>query len=328
MLSGGCLLSTKRHRNLGVVVTRTWTRQELLQNKTVQTLLQQCTFPAPGTPISCGVSGGPDSTALLVLAVASGCRVTAEHVDHQLREESHKEAFLVEKTAKSLGAGFVGHSVRVEAGPNLEARAREARYGVLPFGVATGHTMEDQAETVLLNLLRGAGPAGLRGIEPGYRHPILALRRADTVELCETLGIETFHDPSNSQTIYRRNQVRHLVIPLLCDVAQRDIVPMLARSADLVRDTYKFFDATASSLIDDPTDTRKLLGVDEVVARHALYRWLKTVTPEGKTLDAATVDRVMGVVRGDNVATQLPGGLTLKRTKGKLEIMGVETKKT
>ena len=127
-------------------------------------LLERCTFPSAGTPVVCAVSGGPDSTALLVLACAAGLQVEAVHVDHGLRPESAGEAAVVEATAARFGASFRAVAVHVGAGPNLEARARTARYAQLPPDVLTGHTADDQAETVLINLLRGSGTAGLAGM--------------------------------------------------------------------------------------------------------------------------------------------------------------------
>ena len=137
----------------------------------VSDLVPRCSFPPPGTAFDCAVSGGPDSLALLVLAAAAGCLVTAIHVDHGLRAGSDAEAAVVARAAVLVGARFVAEKVVVGAGPNLEARARAARLASLPPGVATGHTMDDQAETILLNLLRGSGADGLAGMEPGSAAP-------------------------------------------------------------------------------------------------------------------------------------------------------------
>ena len=116
--------------------------------QSVADLLPRCSFPPPGAALFCAVSGGADSLALLVLAVAARCDVTAIHVDHGLRPESAGEAAVVAEAAALLGARFVAEKVSVRPGPNLEARARAARFSVLPDGVATGHTMDDQAETI------------------------------------------------------------------------------------------------------------------------------------------------------------------------------------
>src|SRR3954452_4130299 len=94
-------------------------------------LLPRTTFPSPGTAVTCAVSGGADSLALLVLACAAGCRVTAVHVDHGLRQGSDREAEVVAEAARRVGAGFRSERVEVGHGPNLEARARAARFSVL-----------------------------------------------------------------------------------------------------------------------------------------------------------------------------------------------------
>src|SRR5436853_503726 len=164
----------------------------------VERLLARCTFPPAGVPVTCAVSGGADSLALLVLAVAAGCNVTAVHVDHGLRPGSAAEADVVATAAGQYGAAFRAATALVDPGPNLEARARAARYAALPDDVLTGHTADDQAETVLLNLLRGAGIDGLAGMRPDRRRPLLALRRRETAALCEAFELEPVSYPSNT----------------------------------------------------------------------------------------------------------------------------------
>ena len=156
----------------------------------------------------CGVSGGADSLALLVLAVAVGCRVTAVHVDHGLREGSQSEAALVAAVAEQFGARFRSERVSLEPGTNLEARGRAARHGILGPDAALGHTADDRAETILMNLLRGAGPDGLAGIRPGPRHPIVELRRSETEAVCAIEGLEPFFDPTNLDPMFLRHRVR------------------------------------------------------------------------------------------------------------------------
>ena len=209
----------------------------------------------PGAPVTCAVSGGPDSLALLALATHAGCRVTAVHVDHGLRPGSAAEADVVRAAAERFGAGFRAEVVAVAPGPNLEARARAARYGVLPPDVLTGHTADDQAETVLLNLVRGAGLDGLAGMGPA-RRPLRRLRRRETVALCAELGLCPVVDPTNTDPAFRRNRVRHELIPLLEAIAARDVVPVLARQADLVRDDAALLDELAAAI--DPTDAGAL----------------------------------------------------------------------
>ena len=282
----------------------------------VSDLLSRCTFPPPGTSLPCAVSGGADSLALLVLAVAAGCDATAIHVDHGLRAGSEAEAGVVAAAAAILGARFESRRVAVALGPNLEARARAARLSALPPDVATGHTMDDQAETVLVNLLRGAGPDGLSGMAPGPRHPLLALRRAETHALCAELGLVPVHDPSNDDPAFVRNRVRHELLPLCAAVAGRDPVPLLARQAAVLRDETELMDALAADAVPDPTDARSLSGAPRPLARRALRRWLRAA--EGHPPSLAEVERVLSVASGDAVATELSGGRRVSRSRGRL----------
>ena len=178
-----------------------------------------------------------------------------------------------EKAAARFGAGFVALKVSVETGPNLEARARAARYAALPPGVATGHTQDDQAETVLLNLLRGAGPDGLAGMRAGPTHPILALRRSDTRQLCTTLALTPVEDPSNDDVAYLRNLIRHDLLPAMSAAAARDLVPILARQATHFAAESDLLDELAAAL--DPTDARALAAAPAALGRRAIRRRLR-----------------------------------------------------
>jgi tRNA(Ile)-lysidine synthase len=272
------------------------------------------------------VSGGADSLALLVLASRAGLDAVAVHVDHGLRPGSAREAELVAAAAARFGLGFESRPVEVQPGPDLEARARRARYDALPPGVMTGHTMDDQAETVLLNVLWGAGLDGLAGIRPTAdgrpRRPLLRIRRAETAALCESVALTPVQDPSNLDPRFRRNRVRREVLPLLCDVAGRDVVPVLARQADLLSADAELLDDLAAPL--DPTDTRVLRGAPLPLARRAIRRWLRSPAAfadhEAHPPSAAEVARVLGVVRGEAAACELAGGRRVRRSGGRLDV--------
>jgi tRNA(Ile)-lysidine synthase len=229
-------------------------------------LLARCTFPAPGSTVTCAVSGGPDSSALLVLAVAAGLEVTAVHVDHGLRPGSDTEAEVVAALARRVGAGFRSVAAPVDPGPDLEARARAERHRAVGPDALFGHTADDQAETVLLRLLRGTGPTGLAAMTAD-RHPLLGLRRRETVALCERLGIAPVEDPTNASPVHTRNRIRHEVLPLLDDVAGRDVVPLLCRLASLAGEQAELLDRLALDL--DPTDARALAAAPPPVAAAA-----------------------------------------------------------
>ncbi|MEM9561314.1 MAG: tRNA lysidine(34) synthetase TilS [Actinomycetota bacterium] len=292
-------------------------------DRLVADLLSRCTFPEPAAPSSgrpaeaiAGVSGGADSLALLVLATAAGLPVTAVHVDHGLRPGSAAEADVVAVAAERFGAGFRSERVVVEPGSDLEQRARDARLAVLGVTAMTGHTADDQAETVLLNLMRGAGPPGLAAMAPGPRHPILGLRRSETEALCRAVGLDPVADPSNRDPRFRRNRVRNELLPLIGDIADRDPVPLLARTAALARAVRDHVDGEAADL--DPTDTATLAQAPLPVAQAALRRWL--ADERGHPPSAAELDRVMAVVDHEVVACQISGGRRIARSRGRLRI--------
>ena len=268
-------------------------------------------------------SGGPDSTALAVLAVAAGRSVTLHHVDHGIRPDGAAEAAVVRELAARLEAEVVTHVVELAAGGGLEDQARQARRGVLPPGTATGHTMDDQAETVLGNLLRGSGAAGIAAMRSGPEHPLLSLRRSETHALCARLGLDTIDDPSNRDLALRRNDIRHRLLPLAADVAGRDVVPLLARTAELLRADDDVLAAVASAQLPDPTDARALASAPTPLASRVVRTWLAEARPDpgdAHPPSAAEVTRVLAVARHEVRATELAGGRRVSRSHGRLRL--------
>jgi tRNA(Ile)-lysidine synthase len=287
-----------------------------LADPSPERLAGRCTFPAAGTALVCGVSGGADSLTLLVLAVAAGCVVTAVHVDHGLRPGSAGEADVVADACRRFGAVFRSERVVLSDGPNLEDRARRARRAVLGPDAATGHTADDQAETVLANLLRGAGVNGLAGMRAGPRHPLLGLRRTETVALCRQLGLHPVSDPSNDDPRFLRNRVRHELVPLCCAIAGRDVVPVLARQAGVLAGDADLLDAVASLI--DPEDAHALADAPDPVARRSIRGWLLGQGGHPPPLEA--VERVLEVARRERRATEVPGGRRVARARGRLSL--------
>jgi len=290
-----------------------------------QELLRRSTFPPAGSSFVCAVSGGPDSLAMLALAVAGGCRAHALHVDHGLRPGSREEASIVQAAANELGATCHTATVRVPDGPDLEARARLARYEVLPAGALVGHTADDQAETLVLNLLRGTGLDGLAGMRAeggGHRkvlRPILGLRRSETAALVSALGLPVVTDASNYEVRFRRNRVRFEILPLLADVAGRDPVPLLARTAALLAADAELLVSLAESL--DPTDARALQAAPRPLASRALREWLREgQSPERHPPSQQELQRAWLVVTGMARACELSGGRRLSRRAGRLRL--------
>lgn len=268
----------------------------------------------------CAFSGGPDSTALLVLAVAAGCDVSAVHVDHGLRATSATEADAARELAAALGVPCTVLRVALSAGPNLEARAREARRRVVPAGALTGHTADDRAATLLLNLLRGAGADGLAAMGPAPTRPILDLRRADTVALCAARGLQPVVDPSNRDPRFVRNRIRDELVPLMAAIAGRDVVPILVRTATVLADDAALARSQADGL--DATDARALATWAPPLARRVLRQWLTGVGGSSSyPPDSATVERVLQVATGERRACEISGGIRVERHRQRLRIV-------
>lgn len=284
-------------------------------------MVARCHFPPSGSAVSCAVSGGADSTALLALAVAASLDVTAVHVDHGLRETSRADGEVVAEIATAWGAGTLTHRVVVAEGPNLEARAREARRRVLPQDTLYGHTADDLAETVLLRILRGTGPSGLAAMSP-QTHPLLGLRRADTVALCEHLGVEPLEDPTNTSPRFTRNRVRHEVIPLLDDVAGRDVVPLLCRLAELAGEDADLIADAASML--DPTDATALSAAPPALASAAFRGWWQRRTASAYPPGREATARVLRVASGESRSCDVVGGWRVSRSAGRLSLVPPE----
>lgn len=284
-------------------------------------LVARCQFPAAGTEVTCAVSGGADSTALLALSIAAGLVVRVVHVDHGLRPSSGADARHVVELSRSWGVPAEVVEVHLTDGPDLEARARAARQAALPHGTLHGHTADDQAETVLLRLLRGTGPHGLAAMSTDT-HPMLALRRADTVDVCAHLGVQPRHDPTNEQPRFTRNRVRHEVLPLLADVAGRDVVPLLARLAELSARQQAALEGVSSAL--DPTDAPAVAAAPSSVAAAALRSWWCATTGEQHPPDRAALERVLAVASGDTRSCDVRGGWRVARTAGRLRLEHVD----
>ena len=200
----------------------------------------------PG-PVVVAVSGGADSTALLLILAALadelGIVIHVAHFDHRTRpKQSAEDADFVAKLANRMGAPIrVG---RADKPTKTEDAARIARYDFLrraaqeigATAIATGHTRDDQAETVLLHLTRGSGLAGLAGMRPlreGIARPLLTIGRADTVTVCRAARIRPRTDPTNRSLKFARNRVRLEVLPQLAKINPRatEAIARLAEAA-------------------------------------------------------------------------------------------------
>ena len=226
----------------------------------VKKTIEDYAMLSKGDRVVVGVSGGADSIALLYILHSLNeleLDITAAHLNHGLRgEEADRDASFVEKTASSLGIGFEQKRVETlsykeEKKLSLEDAARELRYeffdevyGTLGADkIATAHTQNDQAETVLMRLLRGSGLKGLSGISPvsrGYLvRPLLFTNRSEIEEYLSSRGIEWVDDSSNESDVFLRNRIRRELIPLLKSYNPK-VTQTLARTAEVLQSDYEF----------------------------------------------------------------------------------------
>ncbi|MFI1463043.1 tRNA lysidine(34) synthetase TilS [Nocardia carnea] len=213
--------------------------------------------PAEST-VAVALSGGADSLALTAAAVAEATTVDALVVDHRLQAGSDEVAATAAATARALGCRSVRVlPVEVNGPGGMEAAARTARYealggarGELP--VLLGHTLDDQAETVLLGLGRGSGARSIQGMAPfdePWGRPLLDVRREITRQFCADLGLAPYEDPHNLSPEFTRVRLRTEVLPLLEDVLGGSAAVALSRTAELLREDNAALDEFAAELL-------------------------------------------------------------------------------
>jgi tRNA(Ile)-lysidine synthase len=233
------------------------------------------------------LSGGPDSLALTA-AAARVLPTTALIVDHGLQPGS--AAVAEEALRQALDFGCVDAkvlAVQVDTIGGPESAARTARYAALDDArsgspVLIGHTLDDQAETVLLGLGRGSGPrsiSGMRPYDPPWGRPLLALRRAETEAACAELGVTAWRDPHNADPRFTRVRLRSEVLPLLEEVLGGGVAEALARTAAALQDDVDVLDAAAAEQHDaaragEGLDVAVLAPLPAAIRRRVVRAWL------------------------------------------------------
>ncbi|HEX5704976.1 MAG TPA: tRNA lysidine(34) synthetase TilS [Pyrinomonadaceae bacterium] len=351
----------KSHRKqAGRAVARNAHRQQPI-SKFARALLREwrtLTLPLSDAVVVVGVSGGADSVGLflaldeLIKANKLNIRIVVAHLDHRLRKKSGDDARWVRELATRLGHEATIKRAPIKSlarrsGDNLEQAARLTRYKWFAEVaqkrgaelVLTAHTMDDQAETVLLNLLRGSGTDGMGGMEPvrllngaGKRmlaRPLLAWAgRRDTEGLCRARGIDFRQDEMNVDEAFARVRVRRQLLPIMRSFNPR-ITEALARTAELLRDDSRALDSAAQRLLDLSTDTSAklhqlrtdlLADVPPALRRRALRLWLEQRRGDLRRLELVHVRAVENLVtqnRGGRTI-ELPGGSTVSCKSGLL----------
>ncbi|OHF36325.1 tRNA lysidine(34) synthetase TilS [Corynebacterium sp. HMSC074A01] len=269
--------------------------------------------------VTIGLSGGPDSLALVAAAAAEQQPARAVVVDHGLQPGSAGVAKRAAAQARALGVPAEVVAVSVDRSDNLEAAAREARYAALFAShneVWVAHTADDQAETLLLGALRG-NPAGMEARAGRLVRPFLHLRRADTVGACAELGLTTWDDPMNQDPAYRRVAIRTQIIPALTELLGGDAVPALASTADRIAQSNAVIRGLAQPA--GPMRCDDLKALPGVVRRSRIHAWLvdHNVHPNGAQLDA--IERLVTHWRGQ-VGVDLAQGVRVRRVDGTLQL--------
>jgi tRNA(Ile)-lysidine synthase len=316
----------------------------------------------PGETVLVAFSGGPDSTALLSLFLAVRrelrLKLALAHFNHRLRPEAKQDEAFARATAKRLRLPIVVGSKDVEAHArrrkmNLEEAGRELRYAFLRDAakklgaarIATGHTADDQAETVLMRILRGTGPRGLGGIRPraenGVIRPLLGIERKDLARWLAARRLDFRTDESNFDLRFFRNRVRHEALPLLRRIEPR-VVAHLGRLAHILQDEEDARDgkppsapaADEAGLIPPlkgrpagrTLDARALALQPRALARRAVRSFLGRVRGTLCGVSFAAVESVLDLADGKK--TTLPGGLMLERSRGMIAVASPRLRKT
>jgi tRNA(Ile)-lysidine synthase len=304
-----------------------------------------CADLGPGQRLVVACSGGADSVALAAATVfearAAGWLVGAAVVDHQLQQGSAHVAGGVRDLVQTLGcdpADVLTVDV-AGSGSGPEGDARAARYRALtayaaPLGavVLLGHTLDDQAETVLLGLARGSGVRSLSGMPPtwpGFRRPLLGVSRQLTHEACAALGLAVWEDPHNSDPRFARVRVRDEVLPVLERTLGPGVARALARTAELARQDADALDALAGDLLrrallpgGDGLSVAALQAAPAAIRRRVLRRWaVDAGVPAGDLTAAHTeaVERLVTAWHGQ-LGVDLPGRVRAYRRVGELRL--------
>jgi tRNA(Ile)-lysidine synthase len=296
-----------------------------------------------GSLVLVACSGGPDSLALAAatgsVTPRLGLRAGLITVDHGLQDGSADRAAAV--AAWATGAGLAPVAVAtvdvagLPGGP--EAAARTARYAALDAAaeqhgaaaVLLGHTRDDQAETVLLALARGAGLRGLAGMSPdrgGYLRPLLDVSRADTRKACAALGLVTWDDPHNTDPAYARSRVRADVLPALVAALGPGVVGNLARTATLAAADNAALDTLAAAALaaartsGGGLSAARLAEAPDALRTRALHAWARELGVPGGALSyrhVAALEALATDWHGQG-PTMLPGGIAVARRAGDL----------
>jgi len=309
-------------------------------------------LPFGGKTIVIAVSGGADSMSLL-LAVHDLVkrkklfhRVVVAHFNHGLRgKESNGDERFVAQQAERLGFQFVVGSASLSKKGNLEQTARNARYNFLTkvarendaFAVIVAHTQNDQAETLLFNLIRGSGPDGLagmrqvRGLEDGVLliRPLLSwASRPDTKEFCEQNGVKYRTDRMNADEKYSRVRIRRKILPRLAEINPK-IVETLARTAGLMHRSAEVGAVVSTDNLNGKLAIKDLKPLKSPELYSTLRSWLRVERGNLRSLQLKHIEAIARLIlsRKGGSTVELPGGGKVVKQGGSLRFTNIKVEK-
>lgn len=313
----------------------------------------------PGEKILVGVSGGPDSVALLHILIKLGeqlgISLHVAHLNHMFRgEDAERDALMVVELARHLGVPYTVSSFDVPGyrrarGMSAQEAAREVRYRFFEeeaakagaAKIALGHHADDQAETILIKFLRGTGPSGLKGILPVrdgyYIRPLLEVRRRDIERYCEENNLPTAQDVSNLKPVYTRNRIRLELIPQLEKKYNANLVPALVRLGHIIRDEDVYLEEQTALVFGQISvgqgdngvklETQGILEQAPALQRRVVRCAWRKVTGTSLNLSYEQVESVLELIKGGATGDKvvLPQGVCASRGFNYIEIcMDVE----
>lgn len=312
-----------------------------------------------GDKVVIGVSGGPDSITLLNalynLKDKLGCELVVAHVNHQIREEAEAETEYVIDFCNRLGVECFVKRVNVIAKSadekiGTEEAGRKARYDffeevlnkVGANKIATAHNANDNAETVLMNIFRGAGTSGLKGIEPirdnKYIRPLIECERKDIEEYCERLNLQPKIDKSNFENVYTRNKVRNILIPEIKEMFNPNIIEALNKLSVVARQENDYLQNVSNQILNNDLiisynkedkmlilDLKKFNKLDIVIRKRIVLSCIEKVMGSTQGIEKIHVDDIIKLCQNNigNKFTMPNKNLKISVGKGKIEICNV-----
>jgi tRNA(Ile)-lysidine synthase len=295
-----------------------------------------------GDTVLIGVSGGPDSLALLYalhcIKKEHSLKLFIAHLDHMLRKDSSSDAEFVKKTASKLGIPVSSGRINVKAiaeKGSLEEIARNARLGFLfqtakkikADKIALGHNLDDRAETVLMRMLRGSGMYGLSGILPkrmlyGFCivRPLIETRRKDIENFLKRKKIKPRIDISNSQDIYFRNKIRNKLLPFLEKDYNPNIKEVLSNTAEIIGYDYDYLNLRArnhSTFLKSKTDIKKFLALHPSMQRSLLRLHINRLKKDTRGIEFRHIKEIEDMLLNRPVGSivDLPGNICVSKTR-------------